>query len=175
MLMNSSQQRAYETRRRYRLNRPEDIDRVLEAENLLVIPFPLKGRVNEMMYLNRIALPLDFDRNSPMARELLAHALGHHLLHSGNQLYYHLHHDWIISRQMERQAWDFAFELFIPHNKLARMVRHGCNESDLQDHFQVSEDFFRKRMQAFRGEPFRDPHDQPLEIESMESSPLNLI
>ena len=150
--MNSSQQRAHEIRRRYRFTCPSDIDRVLKAENIQVIHFPLKGRVKEMIVFNFIGLSFSLERNSCEEHELLAHALGHYLLHAGNQPFFHLASERVVAWQMEHQAWDFAFELFIPRTALVRLMRTSWNDADLREHFQVSEEFFIRRMQAFSEE-----------------------
>jgi hypothetical protein len=50
-----------------------------------VARFPFRGRVKEMIVFNFIGLPLSAERNSPETFELLAHALGHYVLHAGNQ------------------------------------------------------------------------------------------
>jgi hypothetical protein len=148
--MNSSQRRAYEIRRRYRVTHPSDIERVLAAENIHVVAFPFKGRVSEVIALNWIGLPQSFIRDSREGYELMAHAYGHYLMHAGNQPFFHFRHDPIVSAQMEHQAWDFAFELFIPQVTLARTLRRTRDESDLWEHFQVSRDFFRRRLHAFQ-------------------------
>jgi hypothetical protein len=164
--MNSSQQRAHEIRRRYRITHPCDIERVLKGENIYVVPYPFKGRVNEVIVLNFIGLPLGFTPHSREGDELLAHALGHYLLHAGNQPFFHLHHDRTVSRQMEHQAWDFAFELFIPQLALARMLQKSRDESDLREHFQVSVDFFKRRLQAFREDGANYLHRRSAEVET---------
>jgi hypothetical protein len=150
--MNSAQQRALEIRRRYRFTCPRDIERVLKAENIQVVRFPLKGRVREVIVRNFVGLPLTLEHDAREKYELLAHALGHFLLHAGNQLFFHLDRDPVIVWQWERQAWDFAYELLMPANTLARLLREAMNNTDLCEHFQVSEEFFRSRMQAFREE-----------------------
>lgn len=150
--MNSSQQRAREIRRRYRFTCPCDIDRVLKAENIQVVRFPLKGRVKEMIVFNFIGLPFSLERNSCETYELLAHALGHYLMHAGNQPFFHLAKERVVAWQMEHQAWDFAFELLIPQAALVRLLRKSWNDADLCEHFQVSEEFFRSRMQSFSEE-----------------------
>lgn len=150
--MNSAQVRAREIRRRYHFTHPSDIERVLKAENIQVVRFPLKGRVKEMIVYNFVGLPLSLERDSRERYELLAHALGHYLLHAGNQPFFHLDKDRVVARQWEHQAWDFAFELLMPANTLTRLLQEAFNDTDLCEHFQVSEEFFQRRMQAFREE-----------------------
>lgn len=147
--MNSAQRRAQEIRRRYHFTRPSDIERVLKAENVQVVRFPLKGRVQEMIVHNYVGLPFSLDRDSRRCRELLAHALGHYLLHAGNQPFFHLAKERVVARQWEHQAWDFAYELLMPADTLADLLQEPWNAVDLREHFEVSEEFFQKRMEAF--------------------------
>jgi hypothetical protein len=157
--MNSSQQRAQEIRRRYRFTCPGDIDRVLKAVNIQVVHFPLKGRVKEMIVLNFVGLPLSLERHSCEEHELLAHALGHYLLHAGNQPFFHLAKERVVAWQMEHQAWDFAYELLMPTDAVMHMSQSSWNNVDMQEQFEVSEEFFRRRMRALSGESGRV--DQP--------------
>jgi len=71
-------------RRRYNVQHPCDIEQVLAGENVEVVRFPLEGRLHEMIVLNSIAVR-DSIKDERQVYELLAHALGHYLLHAGNQ------------------------------------------------------------------------------------------
>jgi len=82
--------------------------------------------------------------------ELLAHALGHYLLHAGNQIEFVLPTNMLLADQWERQAWDFAFELFMPANLVAARLLDGWSDADLQEDFEVSDEFFRRRMETLR-------------------------
>jgi Zn-dependent peptidase ImmA (M78 family) len=147
--MNSAQQRAQEIRRRYHFTGPQDIERVLKAENVYVRRIPFVGRIDEMIVYNYIGIRSSL-RDSRRVRELLAHALGHHLLHSGNQPYYYFRGDHALTQQWERQAWDFAYELLMPAQKLEELLRQQSGDDDVRDYFQVSEEFYRERKEAFR-------------------------
>lgn len=146
--MNTAQQRAREIRRRYRFRHPSDIERVLKAKGIQVVRFPFAGRLQEMIVGHRIGIQSTI-RDPRRVNELLAHALGHFLLHAGNQPFFHLEREPIVAQQWERQAWDFAFELFMPQTDLVRLLRKPWNAADLQEHFEVSEDFFIRRMNVF--------------------------
>jgi hypothetical protein len=148
--MNLAQQRAQEIRRRHRFTCPRDIERVLKAEQIQVVRFPLKGRLKEMIVYDFIGLALTLERAAREEYELLAHAFGHYLLHAGNQPFFHLAKDRVVARQWERQAWDFAYELLMPAEILEQFLRKHWSDTDLCEHFQVSEEFFRSRMEAFR-------------------------
>jgi spore cortex formation protein SpoVR/YcgB (stage V sporulation) len=150
--MNVTEERAREVRRRYHLTRPGDIERVLEARKITVLQFPLHGRLKEMAVEDMIGLAYSVEPHSSQARELLAHALGHCLLHCGNQPFFLFDHMTVVALQYERQAWDFAFELLMPEDKVEKMLKSCTTLFELREQFQVSEDFFRRRMYAFRDE-----------------------
>ena len=154
--MNTAQERAREVRRRHALRHAGDIERVLEKEKVEFVRFPLAGRLDEVIVLNTIGVR-DSIEDVRQVYELLAHALGHYLLHAGNQIEFVLATNLPLSDQWERQAWDFAFELLMPASKVKAHLREGWSESDLQDDFEVSDEFLRRRMDAFR----RDARMQP--------------
>ena len=154
--MNTAQERAREVRRRHALRHTGDIERVLEKEKVEFVRFPLAGRLDEVIVLNTIGVR-DSIEDVRQVYELLAHALGHYLLHAGNQIEFVLATNLPLSDQWERQAWDFAFELLMPAHKIEARLREGWSETDLQDDFEVSDEFLRRRMDAFR----RDARMQP--------------
>ena len=147
--MNTAQERARAVRRRYDLQRSCDIERVLAAENVEVLRFPLAGRLDEVIVFNFIGIR-DTIEDARLVYELLAHALGHYLLHAGNQIEFVLPTNTLLADQWERQAWDFAFELFMPAAMVEMHLHDGWSDSDLQEDFEVSDEFFRRMMEAFR-------------------------
>ncbi len=149
--MNTAQERAREVRHRYRFTRPSDLERVLRAENMEVVRFPLVGRLREVMTFNYVAIQ-DTLQDQRSIHELLAHALGHYLLHVGNQLVFAFPGDAVPAAKFERQAWDFAFELLMPARMVESRLREGWSDADLRDHFEVSDEFYEKRMEAFQVE-----------------------
>jgi Zn-dependent peptidase ImmA (M78 family) len=58
----------------------------------------------------------------------------------------------VLAEKWERQAWDFAFELLMPARKVETFLRNGWGEDDLQEAFEVSAEFYERRMQAFQRE-----------------------
>jgi len=138
--MNTAQERACEVRLRHALRRAADIERVLEEENVKFVRFPLVGRLDEVIVLNMIGVR-DSIEECAAVYELLAHALGHYLLHAGNQIEFVLATNLPLSDQWERQAWDFAFELLMPAGMVEARLRKGWSESDLQDDFEVRDEF----------------------------------
>ncbi len=149
--MNSAQERAQEIRRRYHVSHPQDIERVLRAERLTVKRIPFVGRIDEMIVYNFIGIRSSL-RDQKRIRELLAHALGHHFLHAGNQPFYYFRGDRTLAKQWERQAWAFAHELLMPARKLEELLRKQMSDEDIREHFDVTEEFYRERKQAFKDE-----------------------
>ena len=147
--MNSAQERAQEIRRRFHFSHPQDIDRVLRAEKLSVVRIRFVGRIDEMIVYNYIAIRSSL-RDQRRIRELIAHALGHHFLHSGNQPFYYFRGDRTLAKQWERQAWAFAYELLIPARKLEEFLRKQMSDEEIREYFDVTEEFYRDRKQAFR-------------------------
>gem|GEM_PF-1296420 len=153
--MNTAQQRAREIRRRYRFRRPRDMERVLRAEGLKVLRFPFVGRLQEMIVGNRVGIQSSI-RDPRRVNELLAHALGHHLLHSGNQPFYHFQREPVVAQQWERQAWDFAFELLMPTEQIENGLKRRLSDAELREQFEVSEEFYQMRMNAWRDKRTRN-------------------
>ncbi len=149
--MNSAQERAQEIRQRYRLCHPHDIERVLRAEKLSVIRVPFVGRLDEVVAHNWIGIRASL-RDARRVRELLAHALGHYLLHSGNQIAWYWEGDRIRASQAERQAWVFAYELLMPARRLEEFLRKQMGDEEIREYFDVTEEFYRDRKQAFKEE-----------------------
>jgi len=128
---------------------PCDIEQVLAGENVEVVRFPLEGRLDEMIVFNFIAVR-DSIEDARQVYELLAHALGHYLLHAGNQIEFVLPTNMLLADQWERQSWEFAFELFMPANLVAARLLDRWSDADLQEDFEVSADFLSRRMESFR-------------------------
>jgi len=153
--MNTAQQRAREVRRRYRFRRPSDLERILKAKRIHVVRFPFAGRLQEMIVGNRIGIQSTL-RDPRRVNELLAHALGHFLLHAGNQPFFHFEREPVLAQQWERQAWDFAFELLMPSTQIQKGLGRKMSDSELREQFEVSEEFYRMRMNAWRDKRVRN-------------------
>lgn len=149
--MNTAQDRAREVRRQHHLKHPSEIEHVLHAQHIEVVRFPLVGRLEEIVVFDHIAIR-DSIEDPRHVYELLAHALGHYLLHTGNQLLLVLPRGTVLAEKWERQAWDFAFELLMPGEIVEEHLREGWSDADLRDHFEVSDEFYEARMQSFRKE-----------------------
>ena len=78
---------------------------VLEHLGLEVEPWRFAGRVREVIVERTIGI--DDRLSEPWVRWLTAHAVGHHLLHTGTSLYVESW-QWVARLKAERQAEEFA-------------------------------------------------------------------
>jgi Zn-dependent peptidase ImmA (M78 family) len=79
-------------------------------------------------------------------RHLAAHALGHHLLHFGNQLWFQEWQQTNVLKQ-EREADEFAAHILIPETELIQLG--NLNTWEIADRFGVSEDLVYQRITEF--------------------------
>ena len=128
---------------------------IAEAEKISVIALPMPGSYRELYFneprSNIRAIIVDPDAGSAETRELLAHGLGHHFLHSGNRLRTHTP-AWRL--RAEREADDFAAALLIDGEILGRSllcVDPPC-EWELAEQFQVSESLIRRRVALMKNQ-----------------------
>ncbi len=142
---------AAETRRRYRVGNPADLDRVLGRLRLKVQRYPFAGRAQEEIVLDVIGIASTIE-DQRQVRELIAHAIGHYLMHEGNQRYLLQKGDPVVAWKWEHQAWAFAYELLMPARRVPALLKRGWSDSDIQEHFAVSDEFYEMRMQALREE-----------------------
>ncbi|MCL4488294.1 MAG: ImmA/IrrE family metallo-endopeptidase [Chloroflexi bacterium] len=140
---------AGDTRRRYRVGNPADLDRVLGKLRLKVQRYPFAGRAQEEIVLDVIGIQSTIE-DSRQVRELIAHAIGHYLMHEGNQRYLLEKGDRVVAWKWEHQAWAYAYELLMPARRVNTLLRRGWSDSDIQEHFAVSAEFYQGRMEAFR-------------------------
>ena len=102
--------KAHELWERHRLEVPVDLRRLAAELSIEVIPFPFRGRVQEMIVDGVIGVRPDLPR--PWFRWYVAHAIGHHLLHVGSS--FHLESwQWASQAKAERQAEEFASALLL--------------------------------------------------------------
>ena len=129
--MSIAREAALRIQKRYRLARPiqeTDLDRVLHTLGFRVVEIPVSLPVLEFTWGHTIGIRAD---QSPRSRLWLkAHALGHCLLHVGDQTT--LDNWWL--RHQERQAEEFAGWLLIGHIKVA------AEPWDLADYYDVPQE-----------------------------------
>jgi len=145
--MSQALQRAAEIGKRYKLSTPVDLDPILEGENLELTRFPLKGRVQEIIVGRHIGIK-DSITSARYRRELIAHVLGHHFLHAGNQLFSLNRGDRQRTLSQEREAREFALHLLVPEKELEACLAQGMDLAEVADHFQVTELFMQARCES---------------------------
>ena len=108
-----------------------EVDDLAEALGLEVLAWPLAGRVQEVLMEGVVAIGDDL---GPQERRwAVAHAIGHHLLHSGNLVYLRL--ATLLVPKLEREADDFAYGLLVDEGEARRMGMSTVAE--VADHFGV--------------------------------------
>ena len=131
--MNRAQRKAVELRRRLGLRGRVDAEMVANLLGLVVVPWPLA--VQEEMLLGRyigVAERLD----PRWRRWVIAHAIGHWLLHPGNHLWIR-DHSRLGGSRYEREAEDFALALLVDGGEARE---EGLRELwEVADHFGVPE------------------------------------
>lgn len=121
----------------------------IERLGLSVLVRPLAGRLREVYFGDFIVLA---DRlGDAERRELAAHALGHHLLHAGNQ-WHTQRRTYTRANYQERQADVFAAFYLIPEAELDAALTAIEEPHRLAEQFAVPEPFmhFRLRLHAAR-------------------------
>jgi hypothetical protein len=97
--------------RRFALESPADLKPLLDDLGLEVVPWRFSGRVREVIVEGVVGID---DRLSPSwVRWLTAHAIGHHVLHTGTSFYLESW-QWVNRRKAERQAEEFVAGLLTP-------------------------------------------------------------
>ena len=96
-------------------HKTSDLRTLVSKEGLVVKPrYPWNARFEEAFVYPFIFVPRSLSR--PTFRSRVAHALGHHLLHAGNQVWMRgFNRIWNLKQ--EHQAQEFASYLLIPEGK----------------------------------------------------------
>lgn len=132
--MKNAQKRARQIIKKYNLTAPIDLNKVINNECLTLDEWDFKGRVKEVYVGDSIGVV----QNAPprKKRELIAHALGHHFLHSGNHMYFE-EKDQFTKFKQEHEAQCFASELLIPRHLFMGMKNLPIRY--IADYFEVEE------------------------------------
>ncbi len=123
---------------------PVDMELLVAAEGCELITWPFLWPVKEVKQGRWIGIAEGLD--SKERRYLIAHALGHHLLHCGNQLAFHGLQDTCRLKQ-ERDADEWAVHVLMPEAELARVAPAPLWE--LSECFGVPESVARLRLTEF--------------------------
>ena len=121
----------------------DDLDRVAESLGLNVVTDRLAGRLKEYYYGNSIVIS---DRVSEKERrELVAHAIGHHLFHAGNHLAMQKR-IYSFGNYHEKQANVFAACLLMPSERFRQLIKGRPRIYEIAEHFGVQEELVRLRL-----------------------------
>ena len=131
-------------RRHPGLSFPVDMERLAEAEGCELVDWPLLEPYTEVKRDQWIGLARGLSRAE--RRHLIAHALAHHLMHSGNQVSLY-ERDKVIVSQQERQAEECAAHILMPEEELQRVGNMPVWE--LAEYFGVPEELARQRVSEF--------------------------
>jgi Zn-dependent peptidase ImmA (M78 family) len=122
----------------------DDPERIAHALRLLVLEEKLAGRLREIYFGDAIVLRRDLPK--PVKRELIAHAVGHHVMHAGNHLMLD-DHTYSFGNYHERQANVFAAWLLVPEEQLHMKLETGRPLPDLAHDFEVTDELMLFRLQ----------------------------
>jgi Zn-dependent peptidase ImmA (M78 family) len=132
-----------------------DLKAIARAEGVRVLTrHPWPARFDEVMAGRLILIPRDLPTSQ--RRAVIAHALGHHFLHDGNQVWLHgLDRVW--NARQERQADEFAAWLCIPESDEPRIA--GLPLPDLARRYRVTLDLaaLRRKDTLAGGAPSSSP------------------
>lgn len=130
-----------------------DLYEVIRSEGLSIARLDFGGaRFREFSVNGVIFLPLETESEAE-ERSCLAHALGHHFLHVGNQVWMR-GLDSIWSWKLERQAEKFAAWFLIPEADESRL--EGLSASEICDSFNVDVRIAELRAGEWRRHPSPD-------------------
>lgn len=114
---------------------------IAESEHIEIIEKNMAGRLKELYFGDYIIL----NAKLPLfkKRHYLAHALGHHFLHTGNRFFF-AKMRYLQNSKEEKQAEEFAAYLLMPDLHLTPLIHWHIAE--IADYFQVSPLFVKYRL-----------------------------
>jgi len=132
---------------------PLDMEWLVSAEGCELVRWDFLPPVKEVKRGRFIGIAADLDASE--RRYLAAHALAHHLLHCGNQLFFY---DWdkTITWKQEREADDCAAHILMPEEVFRKLRKMPV--WDLAEYFGVPEPLVVLRLTEFatdRERPWR--------------------
>ena len=130
--MNRARRRALELRRKLRLHGRVDAQGVADMLELEIERRPMR-RLQEMKMDGVICIALRYEPE--WRRWLVAHAIGHELMHPGNHLWIRKHTG--LAHRYEREAEDFAHALLLDVQEA--IARGLTNSWEMADYFGVPE------------------------------------
>ncbi len=138
--MNRAVDRANKVIEGFKTNAPEKILRELGVD---VLDVPLSGRLKEIYFTDHIVIKAGLD--GAERRQLLAHALCHHLMHAGNHLNLQTR-QYSFGNYHEKQADVFAAYLLMPESEFEHIEPDYYSIYDLAERFDVIPYFAKFRI-----------------------------
>ena len=123
-----------------------DLDEIAESLGLSVIPQKMEGRLTEFYVPGMIAVNSSLSNRKQ--RELIAHAIGHHLMHAGNHLAMQKR-IYSFGNYHEKQANVFAACLLMPQSELQKFIANRNRIDEMANHFQVTEGVVSLRLKVW--------------------------
>ena len=123
-----------------------DLDRIADSLGLNVVPQKMEGRLREFYFSGSVVINENLSNREK--RELIAHAIGHHLLHAGNHLAMQKR-IYSFGNYHEKQANVFAACLLMPLEDLSGFIKNRSRIDEIANHFQVREDLVRLRLKIW--------------------------
>ena len=123
-----------------------DLDEITQSLGLTIMSEKMEGRLTEFYFPGTIAV--NSNLSTRKQRELIAHAIGHHLMHAGNHLAMQKR-IYSFGNLHEKQANVFAACLLMPLAKLQRFTSNRSRIDEIANHFQVTEELVRLRMNVW--------------------------
>ena len=120
-----------------------DLDQIAESLGLDVLQDKFEGKMKEIYFPGYIVL--DEKVSVRERRELIAHALCHHLLHAGNH-WSQYKRIYSFGNHHEKQADVFAACLLMPRDAFERYIRTRPRLDEIANHFQVTEKLAKLRL-----------------------------
>lgn len=107
----------------------------------------LDGQLKEVYFGDSIVINSKLPKSEQ--RELIAHAIGHHLLHAGNHLAMQKR-VYSFGNYHEKQANIFAACLLMPKDEFEKTLRLRLGVHEAADHFEVGEDLVKLRVKIWK-------------------------
>ena len=138
--MNRAVDRAIAVIERFKTNDPTKILKKLGVD---VLDVPLAGRLKEIYFTDHIVVKAGLEQAE--RRQLLAHALCHHLMHAGNHLNLQTR-GYSFGNYHEKQADVFAAYLLMPESEFEKMPKDHYSIYDMAEKFEVLPYFAKFRI-----------------------------
>jgi len=127
---------------------PVNVEALAEAEGLEWMRWPFKGSVVEAKQGRYIGVAEQVE--GAQQRYLIAHAVGHHLMHVGNQLSFY-HQQFGVRGREEREADTCAAHVLMPEEELGKVIAY-MTVWEIAEHFDVPVELAQLRITEFATE-----------------------